>query len=169
VDLLDNKYQIEQLLGQGGMGAVYRATHLGTTRTVAVKLIHPTLSAHDQFVARFRREAEAAGRLRHPILIGKAAVSSDITFQLNPDYSPKQFGVNFPMSSGSVFAQLLNVFVTPLTTIMASLLYLKTRRAGGESLRDASDQFKTFDIPRSKWQARMKSRWTSTHSATSNR
>src|SRR5262249_17037795 len=58
-----------QLLGQGGMGAVYRATHLGTKRTVAVKVIQPQLSAHDQFVARFRREAEAAGRLRHPNVV----------------------------------------------------------------------------------------------------
>ena len=69
VDVLDNKYQIEQLLGQGGMGAVYRATHLGTKRTVAVKVIQPQLSAHDQFVARFRREAETAGRLRHPNVV----------------------------------------------------------------------------------------------------
>jgi eukaryotic-like serine/threonine-protein kinase len=69
VDTLDNKYQIEQLLGKGGMGAVYRATHLGTKRTVAVKVIHPQLSSHDQFVARFRREAEAAGRLRHPNVV----------------------------------------------------------------------------------------------------
>ncbi len=69
MELLDDKYQIEQLLGQGGMGAVYRATHLGTKRTVAVKLIHPQLSTHDQFVARFRREAEAAGRLRHPNVV----------------------------------------------------------------------------------------------------
>jgi serine/threonine protein kinase len=67
--LLDGKYQIEQLLGEGGMGAVYRATHLGTRRTVAVKVIHPQLSTHDQFVARFRREAEAAGRLRHPNVV----------------------------------------------------------------------------------------------------
>lgn len=69
MDTLDNKYQIEQLLGKGGMGAVYRATHLGTKRTVAVKVIHPQLSSHDQFVARFRREAEAAGRLRHPNVV----------------------------------------------------------------------------------------------------
>jgi serine/threonine protein kinase len=102
-----------------------------------------------------------------PILIGKAAVSTDLTLQLNNDYSPKQFGFNFSMSGGSIFAQLLNVFVTPLTTIMASLLYLKTRKAGGESLRDASDQFETLDIPRSKWQARMKSRWTITRPPTS--
>ena len=69
MEILDDKYQIEQLLGQGGMGAVYRATHLGTKRSVAVKVIHPQLSTHDQFVARFRREAEAAGRLRHPNVV----------------------------------------------------------------------------------------------------
>src|ERR1051326_3065405 len=51
------------------MGEVYRATHLGTKRTVALKVIHPQLSAHDQFLARFRREAEAAGRLRHPNVV----------------------------------------------------------------------------------------------------
>src|SRR5687767_14285258 len=69
MDVLDNKYQIEQLLCEGSMGAVYRATHLGTKRTVAVKVIHPQLSTHDQFVARFRREAAAAGRLRHPNVV----------------------------------------------------------------------------------------------------
>lgn len=97
-----------------------------------------------------------------PILIGRASVSTNLTLRLNDDWSPKEFGFNFSMSGNSVFFQLLNVFVTPLTAIMASLLYLKTRKAGGESLRDASDQFETLDLPRSKWQARMKSRWTNT-------
>jgi serine/threonine protein kinase len=66
---LDGKYRIEALLGQGGMGAVYRATHLGTTRTVAVKIIHPRFSQDPTFIDRFRREAEAAGRLRHPNVV----------------------------------------------------------------------------------------------------
>src|SRR5215510_5479073 len=69
MEILDGKYRIEQLLGQGGMGAVYRATHLGTKRTVAVKVIHPRLSSRHEFVARFQREAEAAGRLRHPNVV----------------------------------------------------------------------------------------------------
>src|SRR5215813_7699779 len=69
MEILDGKYQIEQLLGQGGMGAVYRATHLGTKRTVAVKVIHPELSSHKEFIARFQREAEAAGRLQHPNVV----------------------------------------------------------------------------------------------------
>jgi serine/threonine protein kinase len=68
-DLLDGKYRIDSLLGEGGMGAVYRATHLGTTRTVAVKVIQPRLSNRPEFVERFRREAEAAGRLRHPNVV----------------------------------------------------------------------------------------------------
>jgi serine/threonine protein kinase len=63
--LLDQKYRIELLLGKGAMGAVFQATHLGTTRTVAVKVIVPKLAENAEFAQRFKREAEAAGRLRH--------------------------------------------------------------------------------------------------------
>ena len=66
---LDNKYRIEKQLGQGGMGAVYLATHIGTLRPVAVKVITPQFMSHTEFVERFRREAEAAGRLRHPNVV----------------------------------------------------------------------------------------------------
>lgn len=97
-----------------------------------------------------------------PVLIWRAAVTMDFTLQLHDDFSPKQFGFNFSTSGWSSLYQLLNVFITPLSAIMASLLYLKTRKAGGESLRDASEQFEALDIPRSKWQARMRSRWTTT-------
>jgi serine/threonine protein kinase len=98
-----------------------------------------------------------------PVLIWRAAVTMDFTLQFHDDWSPKQFGFNFSTSGWSNLYQLLNVFITPLTAIMASLLYLKTRKAGGESLRDASDQFEALDIPRSRWQARMRSRWTTHH------
>src|SRR5215216_4426280 len=66
---LDGKYHLDKLLGQGGMGAVYLATHLGTKRPVALKVIAPQLMANEEFVERFRREAEAAGRLRHPNVV----------------------------------------------------------------------------------------------------
>lgn len=66
---IDGKYFVEQKLGQGGMGAVYRATHLGTTRPVALKVIAPQLMIHDEFVERFRREAKAAGLLSHPNVV----------------------------------------------------------------------------------------------------
>ncbi|MGH9929303.1 MAG: serine/threonine-protein kinase [Pyrinomonadaceae bacterium] len=67
--VLDDKYRLEQLLGRGGMGAVYLATHLGTERYVALKLITPQFMRNEEFVARFKREARAAGRLRHPNVV----------------------------------------------------------------------------------------------------
>src|SRR5687767_3313429 len=68
-EILDDKYRLEKLLGHGGMGAVYLATHLGTDRYVALKLISPQFMRRAEFVERFRREARAAGRLRHPNVV----------------------------------------------------------------------------------------------------
>ena len=68
-EVLDEKYRLEHLLGQGGMGAVFLATHLGTERYVALKLISPQFMRNNEFVERFKREARAAGRLRHPNVV----------------------------------------------------------------------------------------------------
>lgn len=67
--VLDEKYRLERLLGRGGMGSVYLANHLGTERYVALKLITPQFMRNEEFVARFKREARAAGRLRHPNVV----------------------------------------------------------------------------------------------------
>lgn len=66
---LDDKYLIERQLGRGGMGTVYLATHVGTERPVAVKVIAPEFMERTEFIERFRREARAAGRLRHPNVV----------------------------------------------------------------------------------------------------
>src|SRR5689334_5895830 len=66
---IDEKYRIEQKLGQGGMGAVYRATHSGTERPVALKVISTEFMTNEEYIARFQREARAAGRLRHPNVV----------------------------------------------------------------------------------------------------
>jgi serine/threonine protein kinase/ankyrin repeat protein len=67
--VIDNKYRIEQKLDQGGMGTVYKATHLGTGRPVAIKVIMPQFMANAEFVERFKIEAYAAGKLRHPNIV----------------------------------------------------------------------------------------------------
>ncbi|MEJ7625060.1 MAG: serine/threonine-protein kinase [Pyrinomonadaceae bacterium] len=67
--ILDGKYRLTRELGRGGMGTVYLATHLGTERPVAVKVIAPQYMERAEFVERFRREARAAGRLRHPNVV----------------------------------------------------------------------------------------------------
>ncbi len=62
---LDSKYRIEQRIGRGGSGTVYRARHLLIHRTVAVKVLSLDLVSDDDALSRFRREAAMAGRLKH--------------------------------------------------------------------------------------------------------
>ncbi len=68
--VLANRYQIETRLGEGAMGAVYRAKHVKVGRAFAVKILHPRLLEDHKVAQRFEREAELAGRLRHPNVIG---------------------------------------------------------------------------------------------------
>jgi len=64
--LLAGKYRLDAVAGRGGMGTVYRATHVMLGKTVAVKLINRELAPSPEFVERFQREARAAARLDHP-------------------------------------------------------------------------------------------------------
>ncbi len=63
---LANKYRIEERLSEGGMGTVYRATHVLMEKSVAIKVLHHALAADEKIVARFTREARAASRISHP-------------------------------------------------------------------------------------------------------
>lgn len=67
--VLDGRYRIEDVIGQGGMGLVFRAVQTSVQRPVAVKTLNPALAAAPQFFERFKREAEVASRLRHPNVI----------------------------------------------------------------------------------------------------
>jgi YVTN family beta-propeller protein len=62
-------YRIDELIGRGGMGVVYRAFDLRLKRTVALKLIAPELSLDERFRERFAREAELAIALEHPNVV----------------------------------------------------------------------------------------------------
>lgn len=63
---LAGKYRIEARLNEGGMGTVYRGTHVLMEKTVAIKVLRPSLAADEKIVARFSREARAASRISHP-------------------------------------------------------------------------------------------------------
>jgi serine/threonine protein kinase/Flp pilus assembly protein TadD len=77
--VLDGKYEMRRLLGRGGMGAVFEAFQHGIERRVAIKLINPALVADPQSRERFRREAFASGRIKHPhaITVYDYGVTSD--------------------------------------------------------------------------------------------
>ncbi len=64
--MLTDRYRIDERISEGGMGTVYRATHVLMDKRVAIKVLHPSLAADDKIVARFSREAKAASRISHP-------------------------------------------------------------------------------------------------------
>ncbi|MDF1561619.1 MAG: serine/threonine-protein kinase [Deltaproteobacteria bacterium] len=66
---LDGRYRLESLLGDGGMGQVFRATQLSLERTVAVKLLREEVSTDDQMRQRFDREAKILSGLDHPGIV----------------------------------------------------------------------------------------------------
>ncbi|MQS08952.1 Stk1 family PASTA domain-containing Ser/Thr kinase [Streptomyces alkaliphilus] len=68
--LLDDRYHVEARVAVGGMATVYRALDTRLDRRLALKVMHPSLSADSGFVERFIREAKAAARLDHPNVVG---------------------------------------------------------------------------------------------------
>jgi serine/threonine protein kinase len=67
--VLHDRWRILSLLGRGGMGEVYLAEHIELGRKEALKILMPELARDPKFVSRFRREARAVNRLRHPNII----------------------------------------------------------------------------------------------------
>ncbi|MHC4917281.1 MAG: protein kinase domain-containing protein, partial [Planctomycetota bacterium] len=62
-------YQIQERIGEGGMGVVYKARQVSMDRTVALKVLSEKYSSNSEFIDRFIREARSAGRLNHPNVI----------------------------------------------------------------------------------------------------
>ncbi len=67
--VLDGRYVVKELIGEGGMGRVYLAQHVDIGRKVAVKILHPAYTRSPDVVARFRREARAASKIGHPNIV----------------------------------------------------------------------------------------------------
>jgi serine/threonine-protein kinase len=63
---IGNRYQVRDVLGEGGMGTVYEALHLGLGRPVAIKILNPSQAKKRVAVKRFQQEARAAGAIGHP-------------------------------------------------------------------------------------------------------
>ncbi|MEE2756998.1 MAG: serine/threonine-protein kinase [Myxococcota bacterium] len=64
--IIDDTYEVIELIGEGSMGRVYRAQHVQLRKQVALKILHTNLVSDFTVVKRFEREAQAASRLNHP-------------------------------------------------------------------------------------------------------
>src|SRR5918992_3876702 len=76
-DVLAERYEIDSVLGEGGMARVFRGTDRVLGRTVAVKVLASQFAQDDSSVARFRREAQSAAALNHPNVVSVFDTGSD--------------------------------------------------------------------------------------------
>jgi serine/threonine-protein kinase len=69
IDVLGERYQIQDPIGRGGMATIYRGRDLRTDHIVAIKILREVFSTDPKFVTRFQREAKAASSLQHPNIV----------------------------------------------------------------------------------------------------
>ena len=78
--VFDHRYEVQQKIGVGGMADVYRGKDTLLGRPVAIKILHQNFGGDQDFVARFKREAQAAGKLNHPNVVSMYDVGFDQGF-----------------------------------------------------------------------------------------
>src|SRR3954449_1345783 len=86
-DLVADRYELEELVGTGGMSSVFRAHDRMLDRKVALKVLHEQYTEDEEYVERFRREARSVAQLSHPNIVtvidrGEADGKQFIVFEL---------------------------------------------------------------------------------------
>jgi serine/threonine protein kinase len=120
--VLDGQYKIENLLGKGGMGAVYLARHILLGDRVAIKILPPEVRNNADWLRRFRREGQAARRLRHAnaVAVHDLRTAADGTIYMVMEYVEgqtldaelKQRGTFTPAETFEVLEPIMSVLNT---------------------------------------------------------
>jgi len=123
--VLDGQYQIESMLGKGGMGAVYRARHILLGDRVAIKILPPEVRTNAEWLRRFRREGQAARRFRHPnaVTVYDLRTASDGTIYMVMEHVEghtlsQEMKVRGPMTPAEAF-EILEPIMSVLNTAHA--------------------------------------------------
>ena len=106
-------YRVESLLGVGGMGAVYRATDSVLARQIAIKILPADVAADPEWVARFRREAQALAALNHP------NVGAIYGFETVDGPTGSAFGLVLELVEGATLAEKLKAGSLPVDEALA--------------------------------------------------
>ncbi len=77
VDTQLGQYQVLEKLGQGGMATVFKAHEQSLNRVVALKVLHPSLAENEEYIKRFKREAQSAAKLNHPNIVHIYSIGED--------------------------------------------------------------------------------------------
>src|SRR3990167_4234528 len=86
--VIADRYRVDEKIGDGGMGAVYRVEHTHMRKRLALKVLHHDLCSYPEIVARFEREAMAAANIEHPNVANATdfGMLADGTFYLVLEY-----------------------------------------------------------------------------------
>jgi serine/threonine-protein kinase len=106
-----DRYRVEQELGEGAMGRVYRARHVRVGRTVAIKVLHPHMLREPGAAERFEREARLAARLHHPSVAAVVDFDDGIMVMEHAPGRPLVDVVGAPMPRDRALAILRQLLV----------------------------------------------------------
>jgi eukaryotic-like serine/threonine-protein kinase len=153
--VVNGKFRVEALVGQGGMGRVYRARHLTLDRPVVLKMLHREWSGDPEVVGRFQREARAASRLNHPnsIAVLDFGAAEDGTLFMAMEYLAgrdlaRVLAEDFPLGErriADVGAQILSALAEAHAQGVVHR-DLKPENVMVEPRRDARDHVKVLDF-----------------------
>jgi tRNA A-37 threonylcarbamoyl transferase component Bud32 len=113
------RYRIVRLMGAGGMGAVYEATHRDLKKRVAIKTLHPSVAAMPAARARFLREGEATSRINHPNVVDVTDVGTDngITFLVMEFLEGQDLSVMLEQSGALPIAAAVDIVLAAVGAI----------------------------------------------------
>ena len=118
--VLDGQYQMEALLGKGGMGAVYRARHILLGDRVAIKVLPPEVRTNAEWLRRFRREGQAARRFRHPnaVTVYDLRTAADGTIYMVMEYVEGHTLDHEVKTRGKFTAKEAYEILTPIMSVL---------------------------------------------------
>src|SRR6266550_406136 len=108
--VLDGQYQIEGVLGKGGMGAVYRARHILLGDRVAIKVLPPEMRSNTEWLRRFQREGQAARDRKSTRLNSSHGYTSYAVFCLKKKISTNYTIVTNPLKNNTIPRHHMQVY-----------------------------------------------------------
>ena len=146
---IGGRYEIESILGRGGMSSVYRANDPNLRRKVAVKIIHQHLSDNDEFIQRFEQEAAVIAQLRHSNIVQVHDFNheGDVYFMVMEFVPGETLAKRLEALKNAGIRLPLNDTIRILTTICDAIDYAHQRRMIHRDLKPANVMINLLNEP----------------------